>query len=663
VRRLRIPLTLTLIVLAALTLYTWNIGYSGLSTYYASGAKSMSESWRALFFGGLNPSATTTLDKLSGFLVPQALSARIFGFSAWALSLPQAVEGAITVIASYAIGTRWRGSAFGLALAALMTFTPMLAAMFGRPMEDGMLTMCMVLSFAAAQRAILNGHGTWMLVSLAWVAVGFQAKMLQAWLILPALAILWWAGRAASRRFRLVGLAAGGGILVVLSLGWMTAIQLVPAASRPFIDGTTNDNMFSMVFGYNGVDRILPGFVPGALPQLDSAAAHAVNGTATSIAGHSPFKLLMPEFTTQIGWLLPLALAGLVLELAVLIRRRAEGPPGAAAIPLGLVLWLIVPALVLSVAFVPHATYFAELALPACALALAGAVRLIRHYRDATGRRWMLLPAIIIVQTSWTIATALAAPASLRFVVVPVAVLGFGGALVLCGLRVFGSPLRRRFTAALAASAVAAVFAPVVWSVCVLGPGGGGSASDAFAGPRIGSSASVVAKAGQNQDGPGVTVVKHPSLRPPFQVPPAPSLDSQQERLLAYLAPRRGDARWLFATDSMPVAVTFLLETTYDALPLGGFSRRAPDPGTDRVRALIQAGALRYVLLNPAWVNARVSNPDVARTRTWVEGNCIPVLSGKFHSQSRARLTLYDCRPAREAQPTSATRRFRAPRI
>jgi hypothetical protein len=47
----------------------------------------MSQSWQALLFGAFDPAATVTLDKLSGFAVPQALSVRLFGMSTSALAL------------------------------------------------------------------------------------------------------------------------------------------------------------------------------------------------------------------------------------------------------------------------------------------------------------------------------------------------------------------------------------------------------------------------------------------------------------------------------------------------------------------------------------------------------------------------------------------------
>ena len=70
----------------------------------------MTESWKAFVFGSYDPANTITLDKLPGFLWPQALSARIFGFHPWALTLPQAIEGVLSVLVLYRAVRRWAGA-------------------------------------------------------------------------------------------------------------------------------------------------------------------------------------------------------------------------------------------------------------------------------------------------------------------------------------------------------------------------------------------------------------------------------------------------------------------------------------------------------------------------------------------------------------------------
>src|SRR2546423_732091 len=94
------PALIVVAVLAA-ALYTWNIGRSDFVPYYSAAVRSVSESWPAFLFGAFDPAGSITLDKIPGFLWPQALSARIFGFHAWALTLPQVIEGVVTVLVLY----------------------------------------------------------------------------------------------------------------------------------------------------------------------------------------------------------------------------------------------------------------------------------------------------------------------------------------------------------------------------------------------------------------------------------------------------------------------------------------------------------------------------------------------------------------------------------
>jgi 4-amino-4-deoxy-L-arabinose transferase-like glycosyltransferase len=99
------PVLLGIAAVAAL-LFAWNITQAGLAPFYSVAVKSMSESWKAFFYGAFDPKATITIDKLAGSFLPQALSARIFGFHAWSLALPQVIEGVVAVLAMYRIVRR-----------------------------------------------------------------------------------------------------------------------------------------------------------------------------------------------------------------------------------------------------------------------------------------------------------------------------------------------------------------------------------------------------------------------------------------------------------------------------------------------------------------------------------------------------------------------------
>ncbi|MGN6325975.1 ArnT family glycosyltransferase [Pseudolysinimonas sp.] len=637
-------------VVLGVLFFTWNIGESGLSTYYAASAVSMAGSPHDLFVGALDRAGTTTLDKLSGFLVPQALAIRLFGVHAWALSLPQAVEGAVTIVAAYALGMRWRGPALAVAAALGTAFTPMLAAMFGRPMEDGLLTMASVLAVLAAQRGAITGHVRWFAVAALWVAIGFQAKMLQAWFVVPAVLALALLALPGSRGRRTIVALATGALTVGLSLSWVVAISLLPAGQRPYADGTTDGSLLSMVFGYNGADRIVPGLVPGSVPQL---GGHGVQlQTRLEDAAHSPLKLLLPQLATQIGWLYPLALAGAVLLVLLAVpsaRRRlpavvTEAAPATAeqrGMTAALLLWVAVTALILTVAAVPHATYFAPIAVPLVLLAGFAGLLGARIARRSGRRGRLAVAGVVLLQTVWAVVVILGGPVPLRGLAVAVGVAGAAAAVLLAMSAPRGREWRTVAVAGLCAVAVG--LAPVVWSSATLLPGGGGSASDAYAGPRIvepGTGRHVEAR---TIPAPASSTRLHLAIRPPFTVPPDPRLTPEQRRLVAYVRGHDGTGRELFATDSMPIAVSIILETHDDAIPMGGFSHQAPTPSLSDLRALLDRHEIRYVLL----IDASASlppNPVVQRDRDWVRSACRPVLRGRFRADSLEHQTLYDCR-------------------
>jgi 4-amino-4-deoxy-L-arabinose transferase-like glycosyltransferase len=209
----------------AAALFTWNIATAGYAMFYSDSVKSMSVSWKAWLFGAMDPGATITLDKIPGSFAVQALFARVLGFHQWSVALPQCIEGVVAVLVMYRIVRRWAGEAAGLIAAATLALTPVCASMFGHPMEDGALVCCLVLAADRFQVAVLEGRLRPLVWAGVWVGVGFQMKMMQAWMVLPAFTLAYLL--VAPGRFR----------------------------RRPYVDGSTNNSAVAMVFGYNGLDR------------------------------------------------------------------------------------------------------------------------------------------------------------------------------------------------------------------------------------------------------------------------------------------------------------------------------------------------------------------------------------------------------------------------
>jgi 4-amino-4-deoxy-L-arabinose transferase-like glycosyltransferase len=248
------PALLVITVLAA-ALYAWGINHSQYHTFYANAARSMTESWKAFFYGSFDPGNSITLDKLPGFLWPQAISARIFGFHPWALTLPQVIEGVASLLVLYRIVRRWAGVNAALIASAAFLVTPVAVGLFRTAVEDPLFTLCVLLAAEATQRAAAAGRLRPLIMAGVWVGVGFQSKMLEAWAVLPALALVYLISAPITLRKRLAHIGLSAIVMAAVSCSWMLAVTLTPAKDRPYVDGTTNNSAFSMVVGYNFLNR------------------------------------------------------------------------------------------------------------------------------------------------------------------------------------------------------------------------------------------------------------------------------------------------------------------------------------------------------------------------------------------------------------------------
>lgn len=187
----------------------------------------------------------------------QALWLRVFGFHIWALVLPQVVEGVLTVLVLYRAVRRLAGPAAGLTAAAVLAVTPVTVLLSRGNVSDSLLVLLLVLAADATAAALLSGSLRQLLLAGVWVGLAFQAKMIQAWLVLPALAAGYLLAAPAARlRTRCAHVALAGLVTAVVSLSWMTAVSLVPSQDRPYVDGSPHDSVYTQVFDYNGLGRL-----------------------------------------------------------------------------------------------------------------------------------------------------------------------------------------------------------------------------------------------------------------------------------------------------------------------------------------------------------------------------------------------------------------------
>ena len=248
-------LLLAAVLLLAGALYGWQAAHAQYHGFYATAVKSMTLSWKAFVYGALDPAGSITIDKIPGFLWPQALSARVFGFHPWALALPQAVGGLLAIAVLHLTVRRWAGPTAGLLAALMLALTPVAASVFGKTLEDAALTVLLVFAAYAATRAVESGRLRYLLLAGMWVGLAFQAKMLQSWAVVPAFALVYLVAAPGTLPRRSLHVLAAGAATVAVSFSWMLLTTVTPAKDRPYIDGSTNNNAFAMVIGYNGLAR------------------------------------------------------------------------------------------------------------------------------------------------------------------------------------------------------------------------------------------------------------------------------------------------------------------------------------------------------------------------------------------------------------------------
>jgi 4-amino-4-deoxy-L-arabinose transferase-like glycosyltransferase len=612
-----------LIAALAGALYAWGLGHGQVQPYYAAAVRSMAVSWKAFFYGGLDPTAAITLDKVPGTFWLQALSVRLFGPHLWAIDLPQVLEGMAAVLVLYRAVSDWAGKAAGALAALALALTPIVVALDRDDLPDTLLILLLVLAardVLGSIRVSEDSHGgLWLLLRAGlWVGLAFQAKMMQAWLIVPALLLPYLVAAAPGLGRRIRNAVAAGLVTLAVSLVWMTAVALTPAADRPWIDGSADNNPFTMAFVYNGFGRF--GNVGGTQAAMISAAA-----PGSSMGWKT---LISATYAGQISWLLPLAV---IVFAAWLVEHRAL--PRTDQVRAGYLLWggwLLTFAAVFSASGSLHGYYLAVLAPPIGALFGGGLIHRWQSY-SLRAAGWWVLPAAIAVSALWALYLGANYADFLPFLPWVAGGLGLAAAMVLVlgrptarvrGATPFGS--RMTLTVAATAAVAALLASPAGWSASVLSPAYASTSGAPMAGPA------------------GTlyvpTVVKHKALPAQYTL----SVPAGRERkILAYLKEHQGSEKYLAAAQAASTAEPFLRSGSGNFLVLGGFTGLTPNVTAAQFAALVTADQVRYAVLSGDAPEGR-ENAAV----DWIDTHCLRVAPSYYRERTDSTLQLYDCRPA-----------------
>ncbi|MFG2001504.1 glycosyltransferase family 39 protein [Spirillospora sp. NPDC048911] len=614
------------VLLIAGALYAWGMSASGYAnSYYSAAVKSGTQSWSAFFFGSLDTGDFITVDKPPMALWAQELFGRVFGFGTFSLLFPEVLMGVAAVAVLYTTVRRAFGYKAALVAAVVLTLTPITVAINRDNNPDTMLVLFLVLAAWAVQRSIESGRVRWLLASAFFVGCGFNTKMLQAYLVVPALALAYLVAAKPGLLRRIGHLLGAGAVLAASSFWWMLIVDLIPAKNRPYIGGSTDNTVWDLVIGYNGLGRI---FGQGGGP----GGGRGGGGGGASFGGASGVGRLFNDILGgQISWLLPFAAIALVAGLVLAGRRpRADLARAALLIWGG---WLIVHYLVFSLAEGTFHPYYSTAMAPAiAALTGAGGGMLYEAGKRSAAWAWVL-PAGVAVTGAWSFVLLDRTPGWnpwLRWVVVActvVAVLLFAAGRV-------GGVRRPAALAALVVALVAGLAGPGAYAVSAAStaangtnPLAGPSSGSGFGGPGGGM------RGGMPGEMPGGMPPGMRSGQAPFggQPPTGQAPTGQQQsgqrangqrqdgggfrggfgggfgggmrgqvdtKMVSYLEQHRGNAQWLVAVGSAQQASSLILETGEPVIAMGGFSGSDAAMTVAKLQEYVKAGKLRYILIS-----------------------------------------------------------------
>ncbi|NLU07611.1 MAG: glycosyltransferase family 39 protein [Clostridiales bacterium] len=634
-----------------------NLGAEGYGNeYYAAGVKSMLVNFKNFFFVSSDPGGFVSIDKPPlGFWI-QTLSARVFGFSGWSILLPQALAGVVSVVILYYMVKRSFGKAAALVSALCLAVTPVFVAASRNNTVDNLLVMVLLFACMFLSRAAEKGKFKYLLISLVLVGVGFNIKMLQAYMVIPAVYITYLISAAAPVKKKVKHLVIGTAVLVVVSLSWAAAVDLVPAGSRPFVGSSTNNTVMDLILGHNGIERLsssggmgggpggnrqggnmayfkkdrnpsgaqnVPpngGFQGGSggnfkdgsqqnggpqmqMPQGAGQNKKGIqqmgrNGLSGNFGGQTEagvIRLFSKNILSdQIVWFLPLSLLGFI---AAAIVEKLKIPFDNRK-KLDLILWMmwLLPEFIYFsyTKGLFHQYYLTMMAPPAAALSGIGLVSMWKLYRDGSKVKSMLLPASFVVE----------------------------GALHLMMLSYFYSSISAAVKGIIIAAAVLSFASSALLVIYKNRAGNAGFAkilaSLAFAGilvtPSIGSAAAVVHGVNGSMPAAGLELLSSDTGSGNTGMKNRFGSSNDSKKLISFLDSHIKNEKYDLVVSSSNAAAEMIIKSGRSIMPLGGFTGSDKILSLSQFKELVKKGEVRYVLTGGMGRNSQ----DIM---SWVQKN------------------------------------------
>lgn len=662
-------------------LYLFNLSNSGYANeFYAAAVKSGTKSWTAWLFGSLDSANAITVDKPPASLWVMGLSARLFGFSSFSLLLPQALMGVGTVALTYGAIRRWHGHAAGLAAGTLIALTPVAALMFRFDNPDAMLVLLMTAAVYAIVRTVdaLSPKTAlkWMVGAGLLVGFAFLTKMLQGLLVLPTLGLVYLVAARFNLKTRILHLLAGL-VSVIVGAGWFIVLaDLWPSASRPYIGGSTNNTLWDLAIGYNGLGRIFGG-------QGNGGGGGGMGGSNSGFGG-TPGLLRMfnSAFGAEISWLLPAAI--ILLVAAAVSRGKA---PRTDRVRAGVILWgswLVVTAACLSMMQGTVHPYYVIALAPAIAGSVALGAREV--LTRSSSLIWRCVAAISIIVTAVWSFRLLATTAgnwmpALRWITVILAVIG--ACLFVAAGAWEGQRARKITTSALIVATLASLGGTSAWtfataaqghsgSIPTSGPVAGGGMGGGMGSAPTGGTSATTKQSGTKPSGTVPSGTKPSGSAPSGTAssgstntgtaPTPPSGSAQSAGAGAQSANAGGtaqggqggssnaalvkllnatDSRWSAAVIGDQTAAGYILNSDTAVLSIGGWSGTDNNVTLAQFQAYVKSGDIHYFIAGGGMGGGPGGNTGSSSAITaWVKAH--------YKATTVGGLTVYDL-----TQPTS----------
>ncbi|HEU5426888.1 MAG TPA: glycosyltransferase family 39 protein [Actinocrinis sp.] len=665
------PALLAILGLSAV-LYLWNLTAGGYANeFYGAAVQSGTKSWSAMFFGSIDTGNFITVDKPPFALWVMEVSTRIFGFSSFAMLAPIALCGVAAVGVLYSAVRRAFGHAAASVAALVMALTPITVAINRDNNPDPVLVLLMTLGAWFTLEALRTKR----LRHLVWAAVmigcAFNTKMLQAYIALPALVLVYLFAAEGGFWRRIRHLTIFTGVLALASFWWMLIVDAIPASSRPYIGGSSTNSVWDLVIGYNGLGRITGN---------ESGNGGGGGGGGASFSGASGFGRLFNDILgTQISWLLPAA--AIVGVAALVLRGKAPRTDPVRASLLLWGLWLGVHFVVFSYQQGTMHPYYVTTLGPAIGALVGGGGAVVWERMHERNWAWLVIPAAIAVSALWSIALLHRTSYATWLVpLIAIAAIVAIGALVAARLR----PRHRARLGAvgLAALLFAGLAGPTAFAAAAAnstvngtnplagpsngsmgGPGGAGFGRGDFGGQGApGGQAGELPSFGGGFSGPGgapgqgnQSAQGGPSSQggQAGQTGDFPGLASGgtgagggfagggpggaqlSSAMISYLEANQGSAKWLVAVANSNSAASIELQTGRSVISMWGFTGSDPAMTAAKLAQLVASGELKYVMLGGGMGGGPGGgNSATSQVQTWVQQHCTAVSASAYGGSS-----------------------------